>query len=108
MNDFLKRLNRNFKIEKIPGMDEVYIREMSVNERDEFELRVTRMREGNHAIEFRALLIRYCMCDSQGQSVCNDDDLKEIGALPTSTIDPLFECASRLNQLKDVGEKAPK
>jgi hypothetical protein len=82
----------------------VYVRTMTVAERDEWEVRC--QEEKAH---YRSRLIGYCCCDEDGRNIFTNQDLAAIEALPSVIVEPIVDAALRINKAsKEEADKIRK
>ena len=95
---------------------DVYVRALTGDERDEYEVSMIEMRPGRggrtEAIpklqQIRANLVARTVCDELGNRLFKVEDVNELGAKSAAALDRLYEVAQRLSKLseKDVQELA--
>lgn len=94
----LKRKQTKAELPEING--EVYIREMSGDERDVYEAEQYKINGKSLEVnrkQARARLITKCLVDVEGNRVFHDDEVDIVGSIPASTLDKLFSVAVKLN-----------
>ena len=83
---------------------DVYVRVMSVGERDDWELAWIDIR--SKGVEkfrnFRAFYLVRTLCDEQGVRLYQDTDLDEVAQLDGSVMGELFDVAQRHNKLTEA------
>jgi len=83
---------------------DVYVRVMSVGERDDWELAWIDIR--NKGVEkfsnFRAFYLARTLCDEHGERIYKDTDLDEVSALDGAVMGELFEIAQKHNKLSEA------
>jgi len=91
-------------IEKVPLRgDCVYVRRMTADERDEWEVGQYLVNGKDVSVnrrQLRARLILRCICDEHGARLLADTDLAAVGAMDSDEADLLYEVAQRLNRLR--------
>lgn len=96
---------------------ELYVRELTAAERDEFEASRMRMRylAGGQVRQelvltnIRARLLVLVLCDAEGKRVFREEDAVELGGLPAVALDRWYEQAARLSGMsKDADEELAK
>lgn len=82
----------------------VYVRVMSVGERDDWELAWIDIR--SKGVEkfrnFRAFYLVRTLCDENGIRIWKDDELDEVAQLDGSVMGELFDVAQRHNKLTEA------
>jgi hypothetical protein len=83
---------------------DVYVRVMSVGERDDWELAWLdiRSRSVEKFHNFRAFYLARTLCDEHGVRIWKDDELHEIAALDGSVMGELFEVAQKHNKITEA------
>lgn len=79
----------------------VYIKQMTVGERDAFELAVQKSKK-NGIVELdniRSRFLAMTLCDSAGQLLCKPDEFAQLATLSASPMERLFDIASKQNGL---------
>jgi hypothetical protein len=93
---------------KVAGIDGlVSLRGLTAGERDQWEQYVYSERDIKKGVKnIRASLVVRCITDETGSRLFTDDEIAEIGAMPASVIDKLYEHCQRLSGLgaKDAEE----
>lgn len=86
------------RVEKVEvGGDYVFIRSMSVAERDTWEQLLLKSREGGKVSDkFRASLLVRCICDENGKRLFEDSDIDCVANLPADDGDRLYDVGARL------------
>ena len=83
---------------------DVYVRVMSVGERDDWELAWIDIRNKGVAKfhNFRAFYLARTLCDESGVRIWKDDELEEIASLDGAVMGELFDIAQRHNKLTEA------
>jgi len=89
------------EIVDVPGVGAVEVRGLTVSGRDQW-FEMINAGKGKHK-NVRASLLALCMHED-GKRIFSDAEASEIGTLPPSVVDKIFEVASRLSGLGDQGE----
>jgi hypothetical protein len=93
---------------KVAGIDGlVSLRGLSGSERDLWEQEVFSQRDIKKGVKnIRASLVVRCLTDEAGVRLFTDSEIAEVGAMPASVIDKLYEHCQRLSGLgaKDAEE----
>lgn len=83
---------------------DVYVRVMSVGERDDWELAWIDIR--NKGVEkfrnFRAFYLVRTLCDENGERIWKDDETDEVATLDGSVMGELFDVAQKHNKLSEA------
>jgi len=82
------------------GVD-VYIRVMTVGERDSWELEWLNNKDRGGVSDFRAKFLARCLCDETGARIFSDDDVSQLAGKSASVCMQLFEAAMEHNALTD-------
>lgn len=94
------------------GDEELYVREMTGRERDDFEQSRVKLHfdsrgrgqaESNFA-NLRARLVAKCLTGADGKRLFDDEEADQVGELPGSILDKLYETAQRLSGLSKEAE----
>lgn len=93
---------------KVAGIDGlVSLRGLTASERDQWEQYVYSERDIKKGVKnIRASLVVRCITDETGSRLFTDAEIAEVGAMPASVIDKLYEHCQRLSGLgaKDAEE----
>jgi len=93
---------------KVAGIDGlVSLRGLTAGERDSWEQYVYSERDIKKGVKnIRASLVVRCITDEAGVRLFTDSEIAEVGAMPASVIDKLYEHCQRLSGLgaKDAEE----
>jgi hypothetical protein len=93
---------------KVAGIDGlVSLRGLTAGERDSWEQYVYSERDIKKGVKnIRASLVVRCLTDEAGVRLFTDSEIAEVGAMPASVIDKLYEHCQRLSGLgaKDAEE----
>lgn len=93
---------------KVAGIDGlVSLRGLTASERDQWEQYVYSERDIKKGVKnIRASLVVRCITDETGSRLFTDSEIAEVGAMPASVIDKLYEHCQRLSGLgaKDAEE----
>lgn len=96
----LLRLAGNLRVSKVelPGIGHVFVRGLTLAERDKFEASL--LRGGELEIrDVRATLLTLSICDEHGRRLFADHEAEIVGQLPAELLQPAFEEAMRLSAL---------
>jgi hypothetical protein len=77
----------------------VWVREMAAEERDQWEGWMVSKTGMDKFKNLRALIVSLAVCDEAGNRLFSDAEISQVGKLPVSGIDRVFEAASKLNRL---------
>lgn len=85
------------------GFD-VYVRVLSVGERDEWELAWVDIRNKGAAKfqNFRAFYLVRTLCDETGSRIWQDNEVDEVASLDGSVMGELFDVAQKHNKLTEA------
>jgi hypothetical protein len=87
---------------EVPGMGEVWLREMTGSERDQYEAdQYSRQKSGMELDNFRARLLVRCICDATGALLLKPEDADALGRQPAAAIRVMFDAASAMNGLAE-------
>lgn len=96
------------RVEKVPvpevGQD-AYVRSMSADERDEWEIGqylVNGKDVSTNRRQLRARLVVRCVCDEHGARTFSNEDLPLVGGMDSKIVDRLYEAAVKVNRLSDA------
>lgn len=95
----------------VDGLD-VYIRCISVRERDVWEQTVAHVRDRT-VEDMRSMYLAFVLCDSAGNRLYSDDEIGKVGELSASLAGPLFDRALEYNRMSEAdirelaGESTP-
>ena len=78
-----------------------FIRVMTSEERDAFELSVGAMQKGETKIQFRSALVARCLCDQDGKRLFSDSDIGALSKKSGAALDGIFDAARKLNKMTD-------
>ena len=83
---------------------DLYVRVMSVGERDAWELGWIDIRNKGMASfpNFRAFYLARTLCDEHGVRIWQDNELEEIGSLDGAVMGELFDIAQKHNKLTEA------
>lgn len=83
---------------------DLYVRVMSVGERDAWELGWIDIRNKGMASfpNFRAFYLARTLCDEHGVRIWQDNELEEIGGLDGAVMGELFDIAQKHNKLTEA------
>jgi hypothetical protein len=83
---------------------DLYVRVMSVGERDAWELGWIDIRNKGMASfpNFRAFYLARTLCDEHGVRIWQDNELEEIAALDGAVMGELFDIAQKHNKLTEA------
>lgn len=87
----------------IPDLGTVFVKVMSSRERDKWE----EFNSKNGVFKsFRPRLMIATVCNADGSPMFTDAELPELGELPSTVVDPIWEVAKRINGLTPDDVKA--
>ena len=95
----------------IEGVD-IYIRCISVRERDVWEQTVAHVRDRT-VEDMRSMYLTFVLCDEDGSRIYSDDEIAEVGKLSSAILGPLFDKALAYNRMSEAdirelaGESTP-
>lgn len=88
----------NMEKVKIPEWNmTVNVRTMGGNQRDDWEIRASKMRGGVDGV--MALLAAFTVCDDKGDLLFKPEDVPELNKLPCTGLARIYDRAKRLNVL---------
>ena len=79
---------------------DVYIRVMTVGERDAYELEYQR-KKITGMDDFRSKFLAKCLCDERGQRIFGNGDVEHLAAKSAKVVNRLWEAAMRHNDLDE-------
>lgn len=79
----------------------VYLRQMTVGERDSFEQEMSTRVKGNQLDNPRSRFLVRVLCDEKGEPLCSVDDFSELSSLGSKPMERLFELAQKVNRIGD-------
>lgn len=87
----------------VAGLDEpLYVRVMTVGERDAWEVLALRSPTGKVPDDFRSRYLALTLCDSHGARLFKDDEWPEIAAMDSGIVGNLFDVAAKHNKLSEA------
>lgn len=87
----------------VAGLDEpLYVRVMTVGERDAWEVLALRSPSGKVPDDFRSRYLALTLCDEAGTRLFKDDEWPEIAALDSGIVSNLFDVAAKHNKLSEA------
>jgi len=95
----------------VEGID-VYIRCISIRERDVWEQTVSHVRDRT-VEDMRSMYLAFVLCEEDGTRLYGDDEIAEVGKLSSSVLGPLFDKALAYNRMSEAdirelaGESTP-
>jgi hypothetical protein len=105
MSELLKKIKAADKKNLLPvevpewGLT-VYIKQLTVGERDSFEAEAFAARKGDGLMDNpRSKFLVRTLCDEQGQLLCKPEEFAELAALSSKPMERLFEEAQKHNRL---------
>ena len=104
MSELLKKIKAADKKNLLPvevpewGLT-VWIKQLTVGERDSFEAEAFAARKGDGLMD-NPFLVR-TLCDESGQPLCKPEEFAELAALSSKPMERLFEVAQKHNRLTD-------
>lgn len=105
MNKLLEQIKLNDKPDMISadvpewGGVKVYIKQLTVGERDSFEVEAIQSKGSGLMSDIRSKFLVRVLCDETGQPVASD--YKELRTLSSKPCERLFELAQKHNKLTD-------
>lgn len=88
---------------QVEGVQEpLYVRVMTVGERDAWEILAIRSSNGKVPDNFRSRYLAMTLCDSSGTRLFEDDQWQEIAALDSGVVSNLFDVAAKHNKLSEA------
>lgn len=91
------------KVEMPEWGGDVYVREMSALERDQFDMHLA---EDMNVRRARGFIT--CVCDEQGTPLFSERDLSAVQAMPSGPVDRCCEVIWRLSRMFGKGEDSEK
>jgi hypothetical protein len=105
MSELLKKIKAADKKNLLPvevpewGLT-VWIKQLTVGERDSFEADAFAARKGDGLMDNpRSKFLVRTLCDEQGQLLCKPEEFAELAALSSKPMERLFEQAQKHNRL---------
>ena len=87
----------------ISGLSEpLYVRVMTVGERDAWEILALRSPSGKVPDNFRSRYLAATLCDESGTRLFSDDEWPDIAAMDSGLISNLFDVSARHNKLSEA------
>lgn len=87
----------------VSGIDmTLYVRVMTVGERDAWELAGLNSSNGKLCADFRSRYLASTLCDEHGKRLFADDQWQEIAALDSGIVCALFDKAASHNRLSEA------
>jgi len=83
------------------GLD-LYVRTMTVGERDSWELSCLQSESGKVPKDFRSKYLCRTLCDSDGKRLWSDEEWQEIAGMDSGIVSALFDAASKHNKLSEA------
>lgn len=107
MSDLLKKIKAADKKNLLPvevpewGLT-VYIKQLTVGERDSFEAEAFAARKGSNLMDNpRSKFLVRTLCDENGKTLCKPEEFAELAELSSKPMERLFEAAQKHNALTD-------
>jgi len=107
MSELLKKIKAADKKNLLPvevpewGLT-VWIKQLTVGERDSFEAEAFAARKGDGLMDNpRSKFLVRTLCDESGQPLCKPEEFAELAALSSKPMERLFEVAQKHNRLTD-------
>ena len=96
--------NKELKPVEVPEWNlTVYIKQLSVGERDSYEAEVYNATKTNKMMEDpRSKFLARCLCDENGRPLVKPNEYKELAGLSSKPMERLFEECQRHNKLTDA------
>lgn len=108
MSELLKRIKAADKKNLLPvevpewGLT-VYIKQLTVGERDSFEAEAFAARKGDGLMDNpRSKFLVRTLCDEHGQTLCKPEEFAQLAELSSKPMERLFEAAQKHNRLTDA------
>lgn len=95
----------------VDGVD-VYIRCISIRERDVWEQTVAHVRDRT-VEDMRSMYLAFVLCDEDGKRIYGDDEIAAVGQLSSAILGPIFDKALEYNRMSEAdirelaGESTP-
>ena len=91
---------------EVAGLDcELYVRVLSVGERDRWELSCVTSPSGKLPPDFRSKYLAMALCDEDGKRLWTDDEWQEVAELDGGIVGNLFEVAIKHNKMSEADLK---
>lgn len=88
---------------QVEGLSEpLYVRVMTVGERDAWEILALRSPSGKVPDDFRSRYLALTLCDESGGRLFNDDEWPELASLDSGIVSNLFDVAAKHNKLSEA------
>lgn len=88
---------------QVDGLAEpLYMRVMTVGERDAWELAGLESKNGKIPPDFRSRYLAATLCDSDGKRLFSDAEWHEIAAMDSGIVGKLFDIAAKHNKLSEA------
>lgn len=88
---------------QIEGMQEpLYVRVMTVGERDSWEIAGLESKNGKIAPNFRSRYLATTLCDASGARLFRDEEWPAIAEMDSGIVSNLFDVAARHNKLSEA------
>lgn len=107
MSDLLKKIKAADKKNLLPvevpewGLT-VYIKQLTVGERDSFEAEAFAARKSDGLMDNpRSKFLVRTLCDEHGRTLCKPEEFAELAELSSKPMERLFEAAQTHNRLTD-------
>jgi hypothetical protein len=82
--------------------DPLYVRVMTVGERDAWEVAALRSSSGKVPDDFRSRYLAVTLCDEHGVRLFADDEWRDIATLDSGVVSNLFDVAAKYNKLAEA------
>lgn len=79
----------------------VYIKQLTVGERDSFEAEAYANRDSGLMSDIRSKFLVRTLCDENGDVLCNPDEFAQLTELSSKPMERLFDAAQKHNSLSD-------
>lgn len=87
----------------VDGLAEpLYVRVLTVGERDAWEILALRSPTGKVPDNFRSRYLAMTLCDASGSRLFGDDEWPELAAMDSGIVGNLFDVAARHNKLSEA------
>jgi hypothetical protein len=84
---------------KLPNGDSIWVRQLTVGERDRVELALSQQGKGLEGV--RAHMLIAAVVDEQGEPIFQPSDYDDLRGLPAAYVEPIFEKIQEFNRFTD-------
>lgn len=105
-NKLLEKIKKADKAELLPvdvpewGLT-VYIKQLTVGERDSFEAEAYSVRDKGLMNDIRSKFLVRTLCDENGEVLCKPEEFIQLTRLTSKPMEKLFDAAQKHNSLSD-------